>query len=166
MLDLQFAEPLPPRELRNLRVLPLWLFPTNIPPKNLSEEEISFANGLPKPRSEQYKHSRSYLRHALSQLWGIPPLKIPLRSIPGKPPNLANGWGHVSISHCSDALLIGWSAENIGVDIERLDRQFPAHEIARRYYLKQENEHLAQFKGKSYDNEVLAKWITKEASIK
>ena len=51
---------------------------------------------------------------------GLDPLKIPLKADPGKPPLLEKGWGHISMSHCSDALLVGWSLEKIGVDLETL----------------------------------------------
>ena len=70
---------------------------------------------------------------------GIDPLDIPLKADPGKPPFLAAGWGHISMSHCSDALLIGWSSAKIGVDIERKDRQLQAHKLSKRFFTQSEN---------------------------
>ncbi len=102
----------------------------------------------------------------MSQLWGIPPLSIPIKSLPGQPPELANGWGHVSMSHCSDALLISWSENKIGVDIERLDRKFSAQKIANRYYSKAEQESLKNLNGAPLQQAILKQWIKKEASIK
>ena len=151
---------------RALSVLPLWLYPTNIPEKNLSDKEKALANQLSVNRSKQYKHSRSHIRYALSQLWNISPLKIPLEASPGKAPKLSKGWGYISISHCYDALLIGWSAERIGVDIERSDRQFAAQRIANRFYLREEKQLLEQLNEEDFHQAVLRKWIDKEASIK
>ena len=67
---------------------------------------------------------------------GLEPLEIPLKADPGKPPLLADGLGYISMSHCSDALLIGWSSTKIGVDIERKDRQFQAQKCPNAFSLK------------------------------
>ena len=48
---------------------------------------------------------------------GLEPLEIPLKADPGKPPLLTEELGHISMSHCSDALLIGWSSTKIGVAV-------------------------------------------------
>ena len=70
-----------------------------------------------------YHFSRGCIRDVISKMKDLDPLHIPLTADPGKPPLLEEGWGHISISPCSDALLIGWSSEKIGVDIERKDRK-------------------------------------------
>ena len=52
----------------------------------------------------------------MSNITGLAPLDIPLKADPGHPPLLAEGWGHISMSHCSDALLIVVNAaKGIGV---------------------------------------------------
>ena len=102
----------------------------------------------------------------MSNMTGLNPLEIPLKAEPGKPPLLAEGWGHISMSHCSDALLIGWSSGNIGVDIERKDRKFQAHKLSRRFFTGYENleiEHLTPTQAKE---QVLIRWVIKEAAIK
>ena len=59
-----------------------------------------------------------YARYLLSLIHNISPLEIPFYSPPGSPPELKNNLGFISISHCKDACLIGWSRYPIGVDIE------------------------------------------------
>ena len=75
----------------------------------------------------------------MSTLTGLDSLDIPIQADPGEPPLLAEGWGHISMSHCSDALLIGWSSGKIGVDIERKDREFQAYKLSKRFFTQSEN---------------------------
>ena len=137
-----------------------------MPPKSLTIEEKLCANKLSAKKSKQFAHSRSHIRHALSELWGLPALSIPLDAPPGKAPELGSGWGHISISHCCDALLIGWSNEKIGVDIERSDRKFSAKKICSRYYSHKEKQYLNNLTDKEFNCAVLEKWIAKESCIK
>lgn len=102
----------------------------------------------------------------MSNMTGLDPLDIPLKADPGKPPLLAKGWGYISMSHCSDALLIGWSSAKIGVDIERKDRKFEAYKLSKRFFSHYENceiENLAPGQAKEI---VLKRWVVKEAAVK
>jgi phosphopantetheinyl transferase len=90
----------------------------------------------------------------------------PVKADPGKQPLLAEGWGHISMSHCSDALLIGWSKERIGVDIERKNRKFQANKLSKRFFTQYENceiENLTPVQAKQL---VLKRWVIKEAAVK
>jgi len=97
---------------------------------------------------------------------GLDPLQIPLKADPGQPPLLEEGWGHVSISHCCDALLIGWSTGKIGVDIERKDRKLHAHKLSRRFFSQYENSKIENLTSSQATEEVLRRWVVKEAAIK
>jgi phosphopantetheine--protein transferase-like protein len=97
---------------------------------------------------------------------GLDPLQIPLKADPGKPPLLEEGWGHISISHCSDALLIGWSLEKIGVDIERKDRKLDAKKLSKRFFTKYENREIETLTSSQVKEAVLKRWVVKEAAIK
>ncbi len=121
---------------------------------------------MPPHRSRQYIHSRGYTRHALSELMNTPPLEIPLKADPGSPPELKKNWGFVSFSHCADALLIGWSHEPIGVDIERNDRSFSSDKLAIKYFSKEERELLKIYSTKQRKSTILDFWVKKEAAIK
>ena len=114
-------------QINNKSVLGLWhfLMPSQLLP--ISSEEKKWVQKLTPKRGFIYHFSRGCLRHVMSNMTSVDPLDIPLKADPGEPPLLAEGWGYVSMSHCCDALLIGWSSGNIGVDIERKDRQFQAY---------------------------------------
>jgi phosphopantetheinyl transferase len=70
------------------------------------------------------------------------------------------------MSHCSDALLIGWSAGKIGVDIERKDRQFKAYKLSKRFFTKYENLEIENLTPSQAKEIVLKRWVVKEAAIK
>ncbi len=102
----------------------------------------------------------------MSSMTGLEPLDIPIKADPGEPPSLAEGLGHISMSHCSDALLIGWSPEKIGVDIERKDRQFQAHKLSKRFFSQYENCEIENLTPSQAKELVLKRWVIKEAAIK
>ena len=106
------------------------------------------------------------MRGALSELWSVDALEVPLHAPPGKPPTLADGWGYVSFSHCRDALLVGWSAQKLGVDIERADRPIPADQLSRRFFCREDRQALIDLEGKEMRAACLNQWLIKEAAIK
>ena len=150
----------------NKKLIRLWLFfmPAKLLP--ISKEEEKWVKSLTISRGWIYHFSRGFLRQAISNMTASDPLKIPLKADPGKPPKLAKGWGYVSISHCSDALLIGWSSEKIGVDIERKDRELEAHKISKRFFGEEENRQIENLTSKKAKEEVLNRWVVKEAATK
>ncbi len=146
--------------------LALWFVPINSSLKPISEKELNWKIKLSKNRFFQFHHSRGYVREALSNLWGIEALEIPLIAPPGKPPKLKNKFGNISFSHCIDGLLIGWSNQNIGVDIERIDRQFEAKTIYEKFFANSEKELLRKCSEREVRQAVLNYWVRKEAAIK
>ncbi len=155
-----------PKEVNTPSVIALWLFPVNAPLKQISPKEEQWASSLSSRRSREFRHSRGYLRQALSDLWKVKALDIPLTARPGRPPELSEGWGFVSISHCRDALLVGWSKSPLGIDIERIDRSFSANHIASRYFSDKEQQQISKLHGDNLRIKVLEKWLIKEAAIK
>ncbi len=139
--------------------MPSKLFP-------ITSEEKKWVKMLTPKRGLLYHFSRGCLRHAMSSMTGLGPLDIPLKAYPGKPPLLAEGWGHISMSHCSDALLIGWSSAKIGVDIERMDRKFQAHKLSKRFFTQNENYEIENLTPSKAQELVLKRWVVKEAAIK
>ena len=101
------------------------------------------------------------MRDALSNLFNMKPLQIPITADPGKPPKLPIGMGYISISHCRDAFIIGWHQENIGIDIERSDRDFNYKNLARKYFYPEniKNSNLNKYS-------ILKEWSAVEAAIK
>ncbi len=148
------------------RVLPLWLFPTNSPLKEISTNEEETARSLPPERAQEFRHSRGYVRFALSNYFQMDPLSIPLQALPGEAPSLGNKMGYISFSHCNDALLIGWSSRKLGIDLERADRKFSASQIAKRFFNEHDLEYLNDFSQEKFPSKVLNQWVKKEALIK
>ncbi len=132
----------------------------------ISSEEKQWVTKLTTRRAWNYHFSRGCIRNVISNMTGFDPLQIPLKADPGKPPLLAEGWGHISMSHCSDALLIGWSSLKIGLDIERKDRNFQAQRLSKRYFTKYENREVENLSSKQSKEIILKKWLVKEAAIK
>ncbi len=153
-------------QIENTSVLGLWFFliPSKLLP--ITNEEKKWTNKLPTKKRLIFHLSRGCARNAISHMTGLDPLQIPLRAEPGKAPLLAEGWGHISISHCSDALLIGWSTKRIGIDIERQDREFKAEEISKRFFSKIENDEIKNLSPTQIKAQVLRRWTIKEATIK
>ena len=153
-------------QINNKSVLGLWLFlmPSKLLP--ISSEEKKWVKKLTPRRGLTYHFSRGCLRNVMSSITGLEPLDIPLKANPGEPPSLAEGFGHISMSHCSDALLIGWSSVKIGVDIERKDRQFQAQNLSKRFFSQYENCEIENLTPSQAKELVLKRWVIKEAAIK
>lgn len=132
----------------------------------ITSDEIRISKDLPSYRSKEFRRSRGCLRRALTNIYDMDPLKIPLSAPLGKPPRMENGFGHISLSHTKEAILIGWSTNKIGVDIELKKRDINAEKIMYRYFSKIEIENLRSLNVRKLNLEVLKYWVLKEACIK
>ena len=126
-----------------------------------SPKEINIASNLSSSRAKVFLESRFYIRDALSKLFDLNPLEIPLRANPGEPPSLPKGMGYVSMSHCQDACIICWNKERIGIDIECSDRNFNYKGLAQKYFYQKiiNNSELNKY-------DILKQWSAIEAAIK
>ncbi len=88
---------------------------------------------------------------------------MPLIANPGEPPELPKGMGHCSFSHCHDAIILVWHENKIGIDIERLDRDFNYAKLAKKYFFKSNSSNNTS---ESYKNTILNQWCAVEAAIK
>ena len=132
----------------------------------LTERERSWENSLGAERAEQFAHSRRWLRSCLADRFRVCPDRIPLDAPPGHPPTLSAGWGWISISHSRDALLLGWSSQRIGIDLERHERSFAAEALCRRFFCADDRDALLRLAAAELRPAVLQHWIAKEAAIK
>ncbi len=114
-------------------------------------------------RSRKFLETRAYLRQALSTLFDLDPLHIPINAKPGKPPKLPFGMGHISLSHCKDAIIVVWHKNKIGIDIERTDRNFNHIKIAKKYFFHTNNSIQNNQFTKTM---ILNQWCAVEAAIK
>ena len=74
--------------------------------------------------------------------------------------------GYLSLSHCCDAVLVAWSPDAVGVDLEGRDRCFPAAALADRFYCAEDRRELDGLAGETLRMAVLKQWVAKEALIK
>jgi len=126
-----------------------------------TSSELQIASNLTRERAKIFLETRYYIREALSPLFKINPMRVPITALPGKPPKLPSGMGYISISHCKDAFIVGWHRENIGIDIERSDRDFNYQKLAKKYFQKNnmKNHNLNKYL-------ILREWSAIEAAIK
>lgn len=132
----------------------------------LSEQEQAWCRALSAPLRLRYATSRALVRRQLAALLGTEPRALPLHSPPGAAPRLAAGWGHLSLSHSRDQLLLAWSPWPIGVDLEAADRRLDGVTLARRFFPAAELEQLLQLPEGRRRRAVLESWVRKEAAIK
>ena len=144
----------------------LWFFKKGLANQCINQFEQDISDNLSPNKSQEYCYSRGYVRLALSNLFQIKPLEVPIFSIPGSQPILKKGWGYLSISHCKDALFIGWSSRRIGVDIERSDRTFSYKKICERFFTSKEKIIFRNLNHSSQRKFVLNHWIMKESAFK
>ena len=135
-------------------------------PTPLSRQEQAWADQLPTPVQARYRLSRSLMRQCVAPLLGLTAAEVPLRSPPGQAPRLAPGSGHVSLSHSAGQLLIAWSPQPIGVDLEWAQRPVAAAALARRFYPPEETSRLLALSDPARSRALLESWVRKEAAIK
>ncbi len=126
-------------------------------------KELEIANKLSSHRANIFLESRAYIRQCLGNLFNINPLEVPIIANPGEPPELPKGMGHCSFSHCNDAIILVWHEKKIGIDIERLDRDFNYAKLAKKYFFKSNSSNTTS---ESYKNSILNQWCAVEAAIK
>ena len=128
-----------------------------------TQKELEIANKLSKQRATIFLESRAYIRQCLGHLFNLNPLEIPIIANPGEPPKLPRGMGHCSFSHCNDAIILVWHEKKIGIDIERIDRNFNYVKLAKKYFFKSNSSNNTS---ESYKNSILNQWCAIEAAIK
>ena len=126
-------------------------------------KELEIASKLSNQRANIFLESRAFIRNSLGTLFNLNPLEIPIIANPGEPPKLPKGMGHLSFSHCSDAIILAWNEKKIGIDIERIDRDFNYEKLAKKYYFKSNSSNNTISFNK---NSVLKQWCAIEAAIK
>ena len=126
-------------------------------------KEIETVKKLSKFRARIFLETRAYLRQSLATLFDLDPLEIPINANPGEPPKLPPGMGHISLSHCRDAVVIVWNKEKVGIDIERKDRNFNFKKLEEKYFFRRNNPIPKKALTK---NMILNQWCAVEAAIK
>jgi phosphopantetheinyl transferase len=121
---------------------------------------------LPPSRRRLYWQSRAALRQWLAGVLACDAAAVPLHSPPGAPPRLRDGAGWVSLSHSGPGLLLGFSDEPIGVDLEPAARPLAAEALMRRCFPAAEVAQVNRLPPERRRGAVLTSWVLKEAAIK
>ena len=126
-------------------------------------KEIETAKKLSACRARIFLASRAYIRQSLATIFDLDPLDIPINAHPGEPPKLPSEMGHISLSHCKDAIVIVWHKRKIGIDIERTDRNFNYKKLAYKYFFN-----ASEFNNRNPFTKtmILNQWCAVEAAIK
>ena len=141
----------------------IWLYEIKGVQDVATPKELEIANNLSRQRANIFLESRAYIRKSLGNLFNIDPLEIPIIANPGKPPELPKGMGHISFSHCNDSIILVWHEEKIGIDIERVNRNFNYEKLAKKYFFKSyKMDNIIKLNKKS----ILNHWCALEAAIK
>ena len=143
-----------------------WLYPKNKFEIKATNEEYRIASKLSKERGYEYLYARNCARKSLSQLFNLGEFEIPLISKFKSPPILEKGFGYISISHCNEFILIGWSDYPIGVDIENSKRNIPSVKLIKRYFKELKYLLSENLDSDKISEEILINWMVKEASFK
>jgi phosphopantetheinyl transferase len=89
----------------------------------LSDEERERAAGFKAERRRvEYVASRAYLRSVLGEVLGTIPSSIPISPDDSGKPQHAGGM-QFNLSHSASAVLVGWGARALGVDLEASQRR-------------------------------------------
>lgn len=143
----------------------LWIYTKKNEKLIISKNEFKWAKNLNNFRAQEYSQARGFLRQSLSDLFDLNPLDIPLYSMPNKAPVLLKNFGFVSLSHCKDAFLIGWSKDKIGIDIENKNRTLKNNKIYEKLFTKNEKKEFITENDRSSEK-LISYWTLKESAIK
>ena len=163
MLYHQPLEPLKLLSKHDYKIPKIWLYEIKGVKDVATLQEINIASDLSKLRAKVFLESRAYIRQSLSNLFNLNPLEIPIIANPGEPPELPKEMGHISFSHCNDAIIIVWHKKKIGIDIERIDRNFVYAKLAKKYFFQ---SYKSNNKNKLNKTSILNQWCAVEAAVK
>ena len=150
----------------NSNIFKLYFFPLHLKLMPISVQEEQWKKSLSERHKFEFHFSRGYARFVLSKILDLDPMLVPLIAEPKKPPLLKEGYGNISISHCNDALIIGWSKRKIGIDIESNNRSLDTNRISKYLLSKEENSYCKSNDYQTFRDKFLSIWVRKEALVK
>ena len=143
----------------------IWISSISSSYTTLSLNEEEWSKKLSYGRANQYLFTRYLLRKLLSEVLNRTIYDVPLFAPPGMPPKLLNNLGYVSISHTKTKVLLAFSTDNIGIDIEEKNRIFKTERILNKFS-KSNKKILKKNKSKFLKEDVLRQWVIKESAVK
>ena len=134
----------------------------------LSPAEQERAHSFQDPRdAASFRQGRYLVRSELSKLLKLAPSEIPIElSESGKPFCPIHSLPCFSISHCKDLVIVGWSENAIGVDVERLDNPLEDPGISAVLLHPNEKRHFGLLPKNELNRKYLELFVLKEAFLK
>ncbi len=133
----------------------------------LSETELSRAGEYQRVADRiRFIVSRVVLRKLLGHYTGLTPNQITINNDHYGKPYIANANItpiHFNLSHSGDLILLGFSTQPIGVDIEFINPDFPYDEVLNNYFSPKEIEFVNRNSGRDAFYKL---WTRKEAYLK
>ena len=163
MLYHQLLEPLTLLSNNVYKIPKIWFYKIKGVQDVATKKELEIANTLSRQRANIFLESRSFIRKSLGTLFNLNPLEIPVIANPGEPPKLPKGMGHISFSYSNKEIILVWHEKKIGIDIERIDRDFNYKKLAKKYFFKSNRSNNIDELNK---NSILNQWCAIEAAIK
>ena len=140
--------------------------------RNLSPDELQRAARFHFPRDRRrFTVARGVLRDILSRYLGVPPSELRFRYSSYGKPALADGFDdrgvRFNLSHSHEmALFAVTCGREVGIDIEYLDREIRAEEIAEHFFSTRERASLRALPAEAKHAAFFNCWTRKEAYIK
>lgn len=136
-----------------------------------SQEELRKLELMKSPlKREQFIKNRLALKLILAKYLHISPQEIFFDyTIKGKPfinQNINHSSIYFNLSHKNNYTIYTIALQNIGVDLEKIDKEVKIEKIAKRFFCKEEYEYLKKIKEEDKLESFFRIWTIKEAYFK
>lgn len=120
---------------------------------------------------QRFAVGRGSLRRLLGGFLGVAPRQLVFKLDPGGRPVLADGRLArkigFNVSHSGALVLLAFAAQaDVGIDVEKLDREVDADLIVRQAFSPEDQDAIAQAPEAERRLEFMTRWTCKEAAIK
>jgi len=146
--------------------LDVWrIFPNLRNNCDLPESELRRCEAINNPLARQHElSSRLGVRRILGLYTGRGPSILTFEREGRGKPYLAGG-PQFNLSHTKDQILLGISGQSVGLDVESIDRNVKAEELAEKFFHEEEQERVRGDAG-GERRMFLKYWVCKEATVK
>jgi len=133
----------------------------------LTEEERERARRMFGRARPRYARSRELLRHLLAAYTRTPPGEIALRIGSEGKPRLETGEVRFNLAHAGGAWVAAFAlGRELGVDVERVDRDVDRDRVAARIFAPGEIETIRRLAGRAKTLAFFRCWTAREALVK
>ena len=116
----------------------------------------------------RYLIGRGVLRTLLGRYLDLAPQDLRFETAAAGKPHLASGQGQLqfNLAHSGEYVLIAIAGRAVGIDVEEIDDDFDAREVAAHFFSPGERRDLEMFTGRTRIEAFFECWTRKEAYVK